>query len=82
MIIPSKEELMRNNILVQGARVLRILEDGSADIDELRNLYPTKRSPNVPTLERMFDILTYLYITDFIFIDGNYITLKGFALKG
>lgn len=77
MIIPSKEERMDSNILVQGARVIRVLKRGSVDVDELRRQYPTTRNPYTPTLERMFDILTYLYIADFVFIDGNYVALKG-----
>lgn len=76
MIIPSKEELITNNLLVQGARVLRILKGGATDIDELRKLYSTSRNQSVPSLERMFDILTYLHITGFIFLDGNYVALK------
>lgn len=76
MIVPSKEELITNNLLVQGARVLRILKGGATDVDELRKLYPTSRNPVTPSLERMFDILTYLYVTGFIFLDGNYVALK------
>lgn len=76
MIIPSKEELITNNLLVQGARVLHILKSGATDVDEIRKLYPTNRNPATPSLERMFDILTYLYVTGFIFLDGSYVALK------
>ena len=76
MIVPSKEEYLSTNLLVQGARVLRILKDGALRIDEIRSEYPTKRQPEKPTYERMFDILTYLHITGFIFLDGNYVGLK------
>lgn len=76
MIIPSKEEYISTNLLVQGARVLRILKDGALRIDEIRNEYPSKRHPEKPTYERVFDVLTYLYVTDFIFLDGNYVGLK------
>jgi hypothetical protein len=76
MIIPSKEETVANNLLVQGARVVQMLKGGALNIEDLRSNYPTKSRPMPPTMERLFDVLTYLYITGFIVVDGVYIALK------
>lgn len=76
MIIPSKEENVSNNLLVQGARVLKILKAGAINIDELRGAYVTKSQPVAPTMERLLDILTYLYVVGFIVVDGAYVALR------
>lgn len=76
MIIPSKEETVSNNLLVQGAQVLRVLKGGAITIDELRGAYVTKLHPIAPTMERIFDILTYLYIVGFVTVDGAYVALN------
>ena len=81
MIVPSKEEYLSTNLLVQGARVLRILKSGALRIDEIRNEYPSKQQLEKPTYERMFDILTYLHITGFVFLDGNYVGLTSKGQK-
>lgn len=75
MIIPSKEETLTNNILVQGSRVIRVLEAGATTIDDIRTKYPTTRFTSAPTLERLLDVLTYLYVIGLVVIDGHYVSL-------
>lgn len=76
MIIPSKEEMLDTNILVQGARVVRVLSQGALTIDEIRKKYATKRQMKVPSIERMLDVLTYLHVIGIVVSDGPYVALK------
>lgn len=75
MIIPSKEEILDGNILVQGARLIRVLESGALTIDDIRSKYATKRQPRTPSMERTLDVLTYLHIIGLVVTDGPYIAL-------
>lgn len=76
MIIPSKEEMLDTNILVQGARVIRVLDQGALTVDDIRKKYATKRQAKVPSIDRMLDILTYLHVVGLVVSDGPYIALK------
>ena len=75
MIIPSKEETLASNILVQGSRVIRVLDAGATTVDDIRTKYPTTRFMTAPSLERLLDVLTYLYVVGLVVIDGHYVSL-------
>lgn len=76
MIIPSKEEILDTNILVQGARVIRVLDEGALTVDDIRKKYATKRQTKVPSLDRILDVLTYLHVIGIVVADGPYVALK------
>ncbi len=77
MIIPSKEEALNRNVLVQGSRIVQILRTGATTLDDIRKQYPTRRNPAAPSMERLLDILTYLHIIGMVEADGHYVSLRG-----
>lgn len=75
MLRPSKEERLSGNLLVQGAKVLKLLKKESMTIDELRTAL-TKPDIAAPSMERLMDIVTYLYLAGFIQVNGAYVRLE------
>lgn len=76
MIIPSKEEVLDGNILVQGSRVIRVLKAGALTVDDIRSKYATGSQSRSPSMERMLDIVTYLHVLGLVVADGPYIALS------
>jgi hypothetical protein len=74
MLLPGKHENLTNNILVVGADILKILKDGSYNLEEIfQNI---KRHYNEVSLDRILDCIAYLWLCDFIIFEDNLITLN------
>lgn len=76
MVIPSKEEYVPANLIVQGSRLLRIVKDGAATLDDIQAKFPTPKNTSPPSIERLMDIVTFLYISNFIDVSGGYVSIR------
>ncbi|GGD42608.1 hypothetical protein GCM10011514_03220 [Emticicia aquatilis] len=63
MLIPSKYENLRNNLLVIGADVLEKLKKKPHNIDDLYNILKKNKSINA---EQYYDVLTFLWLSDML----------------
>ena len=76
MVIPSKEEYVPTNLIVQGSRLLRIVKEGAVTLDDIQTKFPTPKNSNPPSIERLMDIVTFLYIANFIDVSGGYVSIR------
>lgn len=75
MLRPSKEENLTGNLLVQGARVLLLLKGGAMTIDDLRlNFY--RNNSDMPPVDRVMDIITFLYLSNLVIMEGAYVKVS------
>ena len=63
MLIPSRYENLKNNLLVIGGEVIEKLRKKPYNIDVLYNVL--KRGRNINS-EQYYDVLTFLWLSDII----------------
>lgn len=73
VLIPTKYEKINENTLVIGASVIALLKKKRYSIEEL---YQTLEKQNKINLERFYNTLSFLWITEVITTDQFYVSLK------
>lgn len=73
MLLPTKYEKLNINLMVIGAKVIGLLRKKKYTIEDL---YQVLRKENQINLERFYNTLSFLWVTDVIGSDNFYIFLK------
>jgi len=74
MLMPTKYEDLENNLMVLGVDVIKKLKNNkSHDIESLFQAIKTSKSIN---LERFYNTLCFLWLSEIIILDGISIRLK------
>jgi hypothetical protein len=73
MLLPTKYERLSQNIMVVGAKVISLLNRKKYSVEDL---YQVLKREDQINLERFYDTLSFLWITDVINSDEFYIFLK------
>jgi len=73
MLLPTKYEKLSQNTMVIGAKVISLLNRRKYSVEDL---YQVLKKEDQINLERFYDILSFLWITEVINSDEFYIFLK------
>lgn len=73
IILPTKYEKLSQNTMVIGAAVIGLLKKQKYPIEELYQVLKKKEQIN---LERFYNTLTFLWISEVITSDGVLVSLK------
>ena len=73
MLSPTKHEHLATNILVVGSDILKHIRVNKSNIEDI---YQYIRNKKDISIEKYFDVITYLWICDFIVLDGEFISIS------
>ena len=73
MLIPSKYENLNYNYLILGAHTLRLIKNGTDNIEEL---FQKVKKLQKSDLDVFFDIITFLWLADLIIYKNFSISLN------
>jgi hypothetical protein len=73
MIEPTKHERLKQNVLVVGSEIIRVVRNAPYNIEEVYQLF--KKEYRELDLDKFYDALTFLWLFDFIKIEDGLISL-------
>lgn len=73
MLVPTKYENIDTNTLVTGSVVLAVL---TKELKDIENLFQKTKEINGVDLNEFYDTITFLWLADFICVQGNVVEIN------